>query len=106
MVLLLGVTHKRNTSLHLAEYRATWPGKRTSRPCAPVMRDGMKRWVDWDDIEIDSRDFATIGDSFARQSGLQCEGLVGQANALLFPQRSLVDFAVMWMAANRQTTET
>jgi len=101
-VLLLGVTHASNTSLHLAEYRAAWPGKRTVRPSAPMMVDGNKRWIDWDDIEIDDHDFATIGDRFAHQSGLQREGLVGQATAMLLPQRPLVDFAVTWMAEHRK----
>jgi aminoglycoside 3-N-acetyltransferase len=104
-VLLLGVTHASDTSLHLAEYRATWPGKRTGRPSAPMLVEGHKRWVDWDDIEIDGRDFVTIGSAFARHSRLQREGMVGQATTMLLPQRQLVDFAVAWMGANRNTPQ-
>jgi ATP/maltotriose-dependent transcriptional regulator MalT len=36
-VLLLGVDHANNTSLHLAEYRASFPGKRWIRQASPLL---------------------------------------------------------------------
>lgn len=100
-VLLLGVGHSNNTSLHLAEYRASYPGKRLVRQGAPVMIDGQRQWVEFQDIHLDESDFALIGRQFARDTGLERRGRVGYATALLMPQRALVDYAVGWMGRNR-----
>ncbi len=51
-VLLLGVGHNRNTSLHLAEGRAQIP-HRTMHTGSPMMVDGERQWVPWDDIDWD-----------------------------------------------------
>jgi aminoglycoside 3-N-acetyltransferase len=42
-----------------------------------------------------------LGADFARESGLQREGQVGKARALLVPQRALIDYAVGWLERNR-----
>lgn len=44
-MLLLGVTHENNTSLHLAEYRTTWPGKSLHGGGAPVLVDFAVQWI-------------------------------------------------------------
>ena len=100
-VLLLGVGHANNTSLHLAEYRADYPGKREHPNGAPLCVDGVRRWVDVLDLDVDASDFPQIGAAFARETGLVRPGAVGNAPALLIPQRALVDFAVRWMEAHR-----
>jgi aminoglycoside 3-N-acetyltransferase len=98
-VLLLGVGHEVNTSLHLAEYRASLsPGTTTGR--APVLDDGERRVVEYEDIETSTDDFPDLGAAFERRVGLQ-EGAVGAATAKLASQRTLVDFAVDWLEANR-----
>jgi len=101
-VLLLGVGHDSNTSLHLAEYRADFPGKRTVQMGVPLLQNGRRQWGVYQDIDLDETDFVTIGAQFARDTGLVIEGRVGQAVACLMPQRPLVDYAVRWMAENRQ----
>jgi len=45
-VLLLGVGHANNTSLHFAEYRSDNP-KRWISQSAAVMVDGERTWVSW-----------------------------------------------------------
>ena len=100
-VLLLGVGHDRNTSLHLAEYRAAYPGKRVITSSAPILVNGARQWVTFQGIDLDEADFPQIGAAFAKTTGLVRQGKVGQATALLMPQRPLVDFAVQWMAAHR-----
>jgi aminoglycoside 3-N-acetyltransferase len=100
-VLLLGVDHASNTSLHLAEYRANYPGKRECPNGAPLLIDGVRRWVDVLDIDVDASDFPRIGEAFARETGLVRSGPVGSAPAHLMPQRAMVDFAVGWMEAYR-----
>lgn len=52
-VLLLGVGHDSNTSLHLAEYRADWPSKRRLSRGAPIHVAGERRWVAFEDLDID-----------------------------------------------------
>ncbi len=100
-VLLLGVGHANNTSLHLAEYRADFPGKRERPNGAPLIVDGVRRWVDVLDLDVNASDFPRIGDAFARETDLVRTGQIGNATALLMPQRTLVDFAVGWMEAHR-----
>lgn len=100
-VLLLGVGHDNNTSLHLAEYRANFPGKSLTENGAPLLVNGRREWVTFEDVQTDDSDFVAIGADFARDTGLQRVGVVADAAARLFPQRALVDYAVQWMEKNR-----
>jgi len=99
-VLLVGVGHDRNTSLHLAEYLASWPSKRTCPQGAAVLVEGERRWVTFTDLDIDESDFPAIGAAF-EATGSARRGRVGHAVAVLMPQRALVDFATHWMAGHR-----
>ena len=60
-VLLLGVEHGNNTSLHLAEHRAVWPSKTVRETGAPVMIDGKRQWVIYQDLDWDDGDFDKLG---------------------------------------------
>ena len=44
-VLLLGVGHSSNTSIHLAEYRADFPTKRIVQEGAPISQAGLRTWT-------------------------------------------------------------
>jgi aminoglycoside 3-N-acetyltransferase len=99
-VLLLGVSHANNTSLHLSEYRADWPDKPWTTHSSPVVVDGHRRWVTYDDLEEGSDDFHLIGDAFAA-TGAETVGRVGAAVARLCRARAVVDFGVQWMHAHR-----
>ena len=44
-VLLLGVSHANNTSLHLAEYRSDFPNKPWTVHSSPVVVHGQRKWV-------------------------------------------------------------
>lgn len=99
-VLLLGVGHDVNTSLHLAEYRWSGTDRRRTTAAAPVMVDGQRRWVEYEDTGHDADDFATIGRAFERSEHVRTE-LVGEAQARLMSQPRLVDFAVEWMEQHR-----
>ena len=104
-VLLLGVGHANNTSLHLAEYRARFPGKRTQQQGAPVLVDGQRQWVTYEELDFNDSDFPALGEAFARDTGLERQGPVGtrqpRAVARLMPQRALVDYGVRWMEVSR-----
>lgn len=101
-VLLLGVGHQNNTSLHLAEYRAQFPGKTVMLNGAPVLVEGRREWAPIRDIDFDDGDFPEIGAAFEQETGLARVGPVGRGMARLMPQRPLVDFAARWMSANRK----
>jgi aminoglycoside 3-N-acetyltransferase len=103
-VLLLGVGHECNTSIHLAEYRVS-PPRRVLDNGAPLLIEGKRQWVKIKDIEIDDSDFVTIGSEFERDTGKVRRGKVACADAMLFPQRHLVDYAKRWMEENRHTGE-
>jgi aminoglycoside 3-N-acetyltransferase len=100
-VLLLGVGHDSNTSLHLAEWRQQDPplhrtGSALRQP------DGSGRWVMWTDVAEDESDFEKIGTDFEAATHAANVGQVGNATAKLLRQRALVDFASHWMADNRR----
>lgn len=102
-VLLLGVGHDRNTSIHLAEYRATFPTKHTVQQGAPISLLGSRRWTTFENIELDSSDFERIGEDFLQSdagNGVR-RGTVGFAACQLMPQRAIVDFAVDWLEGHR-----
>jgi aminoglycoside 3-N-acetyltransferase len=101
-VLLLGVGHANNTSLHLAEYRAAYPAKKPMKQAAPLIVNGERIWAEIEDVDLDSSDFAALGADFARDTGLERRGRVGYGTALLAPQRALVDYAVGWIERNRK----
>ncbi|MBN1680726.1 MAG: AAC(3) family N-acetyltransferase [Anaerolineae bacterium] len=105
-VLLLGVGYDSNTSLHLAEYRADWPGKRTITEGAPVLVDGVRQWITFENVDIDDSDFVTIGAAFEQAAEPDNRdtlrlGKVACAAARLIRQRALVDFGAAWMAGHR-----
>ncbi|WP_068773760.1 aminoglycoside N(3)-acetyltransferase [Paenibacillus sp. FJAT-26967] len=102
-VLLLGVDHDSNTSLHLAEYRGEYSGKCVALSGAPVInREGEREWAIFEDVAMDSEDFVRIGEGFeAAYADLVQRGQIGLAPTLLTPQRPMVDYAVEWMKLHR-----
>lgn len=92
-VLLIGVGHDRNTSLHLCEYRS---GVRPAqKQGAPVLENGVRVWKEYDDYDIDSDDFPPIGEAFEQAHAIR-RGLVGSAECRLIRLRELVDFGTNW----------
>lgn len=102
-VLLLGVGHSSNTSLHLAEYRANYPTKRIVQESAPILQTGSRIWTTFEDIDVDASDFDRLGEDFLRSEAGKVvqHGKVGNADCQLMPQRAVVDFAVNWLEKNR-----
>ena len=98
-VLLLGVGHERNTSMHLAEFRADYATKRTIEDGAPAAAG----WVAFSEFETDSSDFDRLGEAFLKSEAGRAvrRGRVGLAASQLMPQRGVVDFAVSWLPDNR-----
>ena len=102
-VLLLGVGHSSNTSIHLAEYRSDFPTKRVVQEGAPISQAGSRSWTTFEDIDVDDSDFDRLGEDFLRSDAGKVvqRRKVGIADCQLMPQRDIVDFAVNWLGKNR-----
>jgi len=90
-VLLLGVGHDADTSLHVAELIAKVPYG-IPRHCT-VMQDGRAMRVDYLENDHCCQRFA-LADGWLRARGLQAEGSVGHGTARLFRARDVVHLAV------------
>lgn len=100
-VLLLGVDHGNNTSLHLAEHRADYAGKQEVMAGAPMLVDGVRQWVEFKDYNWSSDDFAQLGADFGRETGRITSGYVAASAAQLVSQREIVDYGVKWLEQHR-----
>ena len=101
-VLLLGVSHANDSSLHLSEIRAEGIKLDPIEGGAPVLVDGVRQWVRYEDVDGDSDDFEALGEAFAAETDAETVGRVGLATARLFRQRAVVDFGVGWLEAHRK----
>ena len=99
-VLLLGVGHDKNTSLHLADARANYPGKHTCTEHSAVLEQGRRVWKAYDTLYVDGADFPAIGAAF-EQTHRVGRAALGGGSIRLMRQRELVDFAVSWIEQNR-----
>lgn len=102
-VLLLGVPHWNNTSLHLAEARANYPGKRNLRSGTAMLVEGQRQWVEYETLETYTDDFGEIGQAFDTAYQLPIQR-INQAEVRFFKQRTLVDFATAWIEKHRNLT--
>jgi aminoglycoside N3'-acetyltransferase len=94
-VLLLGVGHDADTTLHLAELLAGVP-YRVPRYCT-VLQDGRPVQLDYGENDHCCARFV-LADAWLRTRGLQREGRVGQAPARLARARDIVNVAVEYLS--------
>src|SRR5919202_418836 len=100
-ILIIGLDHSSNTSLHLAEHVANYPGKRYVQESSAVLVDGVRRWITYPSPYLmQDADFATIGDAYEAAHGIG-RHMVGLAEVRYMRQRPLVDWAVAWMEKYR-----
>jgi aminoglycoside N3'-acetyltransferase len=89
-VLLLGVGHDADTTLHLAELVAKVPYRVPSH--VTVLRGGRPVRVEYGENDHCCRRFA-LADRWLRERGVQSEGPVGHAYARLIRARDIVEVA-------------
>lgn len=102
-VLLLGVDHWNNTSLHLAEFRANYPGKHNLISGCAMLVDGVRQWVSYETLATDPDDFGEVGAAFDAAHNIPIQR-IHDADVRFFKQRLVVDFAVQWMEQHRDST--
>ena len=102
-ILLLGVDHSSNTSIHLAEAIADYTGKEIILTGAPLLYKKSRKWVEFCDYKDYTDDFVKLGRDFIKANN-HCinTGKIGNAKSQFFKQRDLVDFAVTWLGKNRK----
>jgi aminoglycoside N3'-acetyltransferase len=96
-VLLLGVGHDANTTLHLAEVLANVP-YRTPAHCT-VFKNGRAVSITYGENDHCCARFA-LADDWLRARGLQAEGPVGSAPTRLARARDIVEVALERLAAD------
>jgi aminoglycoside 3-N-acetyltransferase len=94
-VLLLGVGHDADTTLHLAELLAGVPYRLPKH--VTVLRGGRAVRVEYGENDHCCERFA-LADGWLRERGLQREGPVGHAHARLVRARDVVDAALERLA--------
>lgn len=100
-ILLLGVKHDNNTSLHYAEWKAKIPNHTIAKYGAAILENGKRIWKNWEQINYDSDDFEQIGDAFEKSINYQTK-LIGQAKSSLLNMIEVVNFGVNWLRKNRK----
>jgi aminoglycoside 3-N-acetyltransferase len=96
-VLLLGVDHNANTTLHLAELLAGVPYRLPKS--ITVVRDGRPIRIDYRENDHCCTRFA-LTDGWLRERGLQREGPVGHGHARLARARDVVKVALEHLTAD------
>ncbi len=99
-VLLLGVGHSSNTSIHLAEFRSDYKEKYYKTQGSSILVNNKRQWVQWEELNVITDDFEDLGHDFETKMAIVIKK-VGLADARLFSQRHLVDFAIDWIRKNR-----
>lgn len=100
-VLLIGVGYDKNTSLHLADVRADYPGKHNEKASSAMFVEGKREWVTYETLAVDGEDFEQIGEAFEKENEVM-KVQIGNAVVTSMKQRPLVDFAVKWIEENRR----
>ena len=103
-VLLLGPLFDSLTILHYAEHMAAIPDKKTECYRWPVLRDGRREWIAFEQFDtsngivdrLDGDYFQSISKEYMAE-GRHAEGKVGAADSYLFDARDLADFAIEWL---------
>ena len=100
-VLLIGVGYDKNTSLHLADVRAEYPGKHNTVESSAIMENGVRVWKSYETLFVDGEDFDQIGQAFETNCSV-AKAVLGNGTVTFMRQRELVDFAVKWIEKNRK----
>ncbi len=100
-VLLIGVGYDKNTSIHLADARAEYPGKHTTTEHSAIFENGKRVWKAYDTLFVDGEDFVQIGESFEKNCKVN-KAPLGNGTITLMRQRELVDFALKWIEKYRK----
>ncbi|KAB2334559.1 AAC(3) family N-acetyltransferase [Cytobacillus depressus] len=93
-VLLLGVQHDSNTSLHLAEHAIV--NRKKVQKGSALFENNERVWKTYEEILYDADPFEALGKEFEESYSINCSK-VGLATSKFMRQRLLVDFGREWL---------
>lgn len=99
-VLLIGVDHDKNTSIHLSETKADFDKKFTVEHSA-VNVNGIRQWISYETQDVDDVDFLEMGNAFDDANDIAIYQM-GDAKVNFFDQTALVDWCTTWMSTHRK----
>lgn len=99
-VLQIGVGYDKNTSLHLADAKAEYPGKHFTTESSAIIVDNARIWKSYETLYVDGNDFEEIGKSFELYGNVT-KAALGNGKITFMNQRELVDYAINWIEKNR-----
>lgn len=99
-VMLIGTGYDKNTSIHLADVRAEYPGKHNCIEHSAVLENGKRVWKEYETLFVDGEDFEQIGEAFEAEYPVK-KVTLGNGTIRFMKQRDVVDFAVKWIEGNR-----
>lgn len=97
-VLLLGVSHEANTTIHLAENLADVPYR--VYYSSLVLKDSQPIWVDYGEVDHCGEKFELV-DEWLTEKGLQTKGSVGHGSAILCRSRDVVQVVMAHLAQDK-----
>ncbi len=93
-ILLLGVGHDSNTSLHFAEHAI--PDRDKVKKGTALFENNARVWKTYEEIVYDSDCFAAIGEAFEKKHAVK-KAAIGSAECKLMKQRLIINFAREWL---------
>ncbi|MHA1531900.1 MAG: aminoglycoside N(3)-acetyltransferase [Candidatus Heimdallarchaeota archaeon] len=100
-ILLLGVHHSSNTSLHYAEVKADLPNFPMETQGAALLENGKRVWKAWKEMKYDADDFEKIGLAYEKSINYQT-GKIGLAKSRLVFSKDIIDYTVKWLRKHRK----
>ncbi|NVM18875.1 MAG: AAC(3) family N-acetyltransferase [Candidatus Lokiarchaeota archaeon] len=100
-ILLIGVNHENNSSIHLAEYRSDFPGKSYTKSGCAMLVNNQRKWVEWEELDVNSDDFEQLGNDFESKINYK-PSKIGMAESRLISIRAIVDYGIEWLKENRK----
>lgn len=91
-ILFIGTNFDSCTALHYAEF--VQPNRTTSPQGAAMFVNGVRQWVAYECVDMDSDRFPDIAKDFP---GAITKGMLGQASVQLTAMQPLVEFATRWL---------
>lgn len=99
-MLLLGIGHTANTTVHLAENLAGVRYRRKKR--TPTLESGQLRWIEYGEVDHCCENFRLV-DAWLNEQGLQRVGRVGHAPARLARSRDIVRVVIEQLRRDETT---
>ncbi|ERJ10891.1 aminoglycoside N(3)-acetyltransferase [Haloplasma contractile] len=97
-ILMIGTDYETCTALHLAEYMADIRKKVFLE--SAVNQDGERKWIQFEDIDLDTEHFNDIGLQFEQKHSVQ-KGVIGAADTIVVNMASLIDYAVEYYKSQK-----